>query len=1149
MDVYNIEDYTDDELITILDLDSNVSDTALEAAIIQQIQKHMFLRSETGRKMFQFFKDVYAHFFEIDEDRDPDTQFAYNLQELERDDFDKTLVDARRTRTEQKKDAQANLPANMQVLDNILNTNVSIDGVLGETAESPMRPVVETNELEYAPGKINPILKETYTRTITIDSNNRDFNVYPNETEFTVNFSETLKDVVKMRLYAIQLPVTWYTISESFGSNFFLLKPREDVSTLGLLQSPTHQYKVEIEAGNYSNKDLVTTVNAAMSTLFSETTDVSFGNSALAYKENQAKAGFTLELQKTYTEFDYDISCTAPLREALGWHDSFTSPTTLYYQPLSIGPTFELSTSSATLQWEQYSDNTYTDTTPLATISLEVPTGTYTAAMWATKLTEAVQDSKDLEGDVVFSTLPTQWETFGNPMNGSGTQISAGGNVVLVNNIIYNLNTKNNNQYVQSPMQYYTDATNQTAGSIPLGQSRKVNIDAIYDDQTVVVLAQTITNQETNNTEVEIYTVASNQLSSPFTKRSTIDLSNHTLQSMDASGTRLATYNMPNETIEVYAIDPASSDPLGTRIGTDTDVSGTVAVLSGNGQVLAALDDQTQTLKVYSVGNSIVEIGPFELSGVKTMALNHDGNVLATISRSTETVHVYDLTTNPKTERSFDNPPSGEHVIISSDGNRLLITSTDKPSSLYDWKTNTWEALPVPDDVRFTQISSDGLYLLGESTDGSQQTQTQVYAYTDAVRGFYVWNVRPTRNAACPVPNAKWRLRRPNEIDFNNILPNENNELSMHVFRATASTISFDTDQTLTFVPRPNVNGGVYIDPTIYPDDARENDIVVITIPKNTSYTAETLIDAINTALANHPLTYGSSIAETTESSSNEFVYHFNINKMYTTCDYKLVFFDSDNFARCTSGGGGYRNATVDSTLGYILGFNTLIEYELTQENVLTLSELANTFFLNPPTGASTGSKYTYTETLNAGNNRTHSRITLEGNAVVSVSLYNYFMIILDDFNQNHLNDGLVTMTQPDTMVTLPSYANRRNTRECDPVTNMEIVSAPPLSNLTQKQIYSVEQILETQNQMRSNYSRNTSIRDMFALIPIKSTSTPGSIYVEFGGTLQQQERIYFGPVNIRRLSIKLMNDKGNTVDLNGGNWSFQLVCDQLYQH
>jgi hypothetical protein len=70
----------------------------------------------------------------------------------------------------------------------------------------------------------------------------------------------------------------------------------------------------------------------------------------------------------------------------------------------------------------------------------------------------------------------------------------------------------------------------------------------------------------------------------------------------------------------------------------------------------------------------------------------------------------------------------------------------------------------------------------------------------------------------------------------------------------------------------------------------------------------------------------------------------------------------------------------------------------------------------------------------------------------------------------------------------------------------------------------------------------------MFALLPVKASGQPGSIYVEFGGTLQQQERIYFGPVNIRRIAIKLINDKGDTVDLNGGDWSFQLVVEQLYQ-
>ena len=55
-----------------------------------------------------------------------------------------------------------------------------------------------------------------------------------------------------------------------------------------------------------------------------------------------------------------------------------------------------------------------------------------------------------------------------------------------------------------------------------------------------------------------------------------------------------------------------------------------------------------------------------------------------------------------------------------------------------------------------------------------------------------------------------------------------------------------------------------------------------------------------------------------------------------------------------------------------------------------------------------------------------------------------------------------------------------------------------------------------------------------------------GAPYVEFGGTLQNQERSYFGPVNISRFSIRLVTDRGNSVDLNNANWSFSLVCEQL---
>ena len=57
-----------------------------------------------------------------------------------------------------------------------------------------------------------------------------------------------------------------------------------------------------------------------------------------------------------------------------------------------------------------------------------------------------------------------------------------------------------------------------------------------------------------------------------------------------------------------------------------------------------------------------------------------------------------------------------------------------------------------------------------------------------------------------------------------------------------------------------------------------------------------------------------------------------------------------------------------------------------------------------------------------------------------------------------------------------------------------------------------------------------------------------GSSYIEFGGTLQNQERIYFGPVNIHRMSVKLVTDRGDVVDLNNVNWSFSLLCEQLYK-
>jgi hypothetical protein len=69
--------------------------------------------------------------------------------------------------------------------------------------------------------------------------------------------------------------------------------------------------------------------------------------------------------------------------------------------------------------------------------------------------------------------------------------------------------------------------------------------------------------------------------------------------------------------------------------------------------------------------------------------------------------------------------------------------------------------------------------------------------------------------------------------------------------------------------------------------------------------------------------------------------------------------------------------------------------------------------------------------------------------------------------------------------------------------------------------------------------------------MPVKtSVGVPtGSLLVEFSGSLQKSERTYFGPVNIERLAVKLLDDKGNVLNLNGNDWCFTLVAECLYQY
>ena len=311
-----------------------------------------------------------------------------------------------------------------------------------------------------------------------------------------------------------------------------------------------------------------------------------------------------------------------------------------------------------------------------------------------------------------------------------------------------------------------------------------------------------------------------------------------------------------------------------------------------------------------------------------------------------------------------------------------------------------------------------------------------------------------------------------------------------------------------------------------------QNDIIII-LPVG-SYFRDTLIGEINSQIAQASSTYSNISGTKLELRRIDEKYRIqiimNIFREYSTSDFNLVFFDDESFATCVSGASSIQNTTWDTTIGWIMGFREYTTYDMSARGT---------------------AEDTVVDSVNG------NEITILGDTGLSTNLYNYFLICLDDFNQSHLNDGLITITNSDTTIPLPSYANRSNF-VCDPVTGEKVYSVVNdnvTNRLTEKQIYATQVAANSTNQDSSigtsvstkSYGSGPFVTDVFGLVPMKVSGLQnGSSYVEFGGTLQNQERSYFGPVNINRMSVKLVTDRGNLVDLNKANWSFSLICETL---
>jgi len=107
----------------------------------------------------------------------------------------------------------------------------------------------------FARGILNPLRKRTISRTITIDTRFRENYFNSSATNFNIQLPMILENVLSIQLSSIEMPTSYYVISNQYNNNFFTLTVN-GVSEI-----------IVIPGGNYTTTSLTTYINNQLKTL------------------------------------------------------------------------------------------------------------------------------------------------------------------------------------------------------------------------------------------------------------------------------------------------------------------------------------------------------------------------------------------------------------------------------------------------------------------------------------------------------------------------------------------------------------------------------------------------------------------------------------------------------------------------------------------------------------------------------------------------------------------------------------------------------------------------------------------------------------------------------------------------------------------
>jgi len=1162
-DMYDINKYTDKQLYDILDMNSP-TDRELEAKIIHLINKYDNMQNESGYKLSTFFQNIYDHFFNNDNIEEGFTNKQSNFNE------------------NQTSQIFATNNGNMNVTDPnqpILNTPTQ-----KQIGYEPQQ-ISSVQQFDYSPDKmqLNPLLKQTIKRIISIDSQYRDKTTNPMTTNFAFDLSEPLRDVVSLKLYSVQIPYTWYTIPKSYGSNFFYLK-----GNAAGINNGKYDYKIGIPSGNYTPAELETTINNRFNDIAAHppgqliytdipnvisASDINFnGKQLVNYDSKTSKMTFDMNLQKIYTEAYYQL-----------YFPQWTSPITDSSNSIPGYLGFNYNTYDAC---SITSNQTYITTLTIATETtadyyLDASNNYFTINVYSND-SNKYNFSYSQSVQPIHTITVTLKDTIDNTQILVDQQITRSQLVTVVNNALKTnqyLDPASNIQLVDisankanSGYSYYKMSIILDRYNVKYNQNCKIavlfpneHINTVATGRSTIWTRQPDTNHccfffDNSVNEVAQFISESSAVFSSYK----VDSSTNILFTCNtpgySGGANDFSLNIPSNITPGYNLNSFLNVITNSFI-TYTGSAVTFNMNSGPGEIQKGASIDTNSKFNLAVDlTKTFDTQYYDISFDTTSILGRMGNYNVGQNPWTENSH---LVTKSIFTHSIKSSNVGYYVdaryIFTISPNTTISNPGNKNASPVDVYLLPEYTIPITFDY-----VEDYIYAINKSI---QQTVVSLLSINDSQAVLSRSTFTSTYNAQTTNYDLSlniiysYSLTEANyDISFNDNgyeITSTNNAWHYFDINSNYNLYSQNVGSYAQIIGKTPIYGdsikitsstNKMIFQTNYISQYNiPNDIITIEIDPDT-YTINTLYNKIQSLFDATPKLYGSSITSVEKNNKIYTKIKLNINNIYTTKDYNLVFYDPISFVQCYAGSRSVQNTTWDSTIGWILGFRDYMQYTLVSSNLITDSnDTSKTYYLTSQEG-----KYTYASTKDTNSKlTTNVAITLTGDTTVSTNLYNYFLISLDDYIQNHLNDGLVTITRKETAIQKPDYSYA-TTQICDPATKTLVSNSSQQQNsdnVTNNQLYSLNQSIYSQQNSLKTYSPGPFIKDLFGIIPIKPPSKNGDYYIEFGGSLQNQERLYFGPVNIRKMSVQLLNDRGDIIDLNNSNWSFSFICEQLYNN